>query len=219
MTAPTTTAAARRREALDTPTRHTLDFVRAHLPDRGARLLEVGCGDGRLAAALQRRGVRVLALDQSAAAVRAARARGVTCVRADFLAFEHAPFDVLLFTRSLHHLQPLDEAVARARRLLVPGGRLLVEDFQNERGAALFVGWQDEHEHVSDARELRRALRREFVLERQERVPYLYRYPLERLRAPAPALGRGLLAAERRLIAAGALPAIGLRLVGRPRRA
>jgi SAM-dependent methyltransferase len=120
----------------DVATASTLEFVRAHLPpadDRG-RVLEVGCGSGALAARLQAAGYRVLAIDSSPHAVQAASAAGVPTRLAAWPEFQpdpldDAPFDALLFTRSLHHIQPLDSALDRARELLVAGGRIIVEDF------------------------------------------------------------------------------------------
>jgi SAM-dependent methyltransferase len=50
--------------------RHALDLVRG-------RVLDVGCGTGRFALALQERGVGVTALDNSAGAIQVAKKRGV----------------------------------------------------------------------------------------------------------------------------------------------
>ena len=61
----------------------TLQFVTAHVP-LNARLLEVGCGDGELAAALQRAGHRVVAIDSDAESEVRARTRGVDARHADF---------------------------------------------------------------------------------------------------------------------------------------
>jgi SAM-dependent methyltransferase len=110
-------------------TAQTAAFVAAHVPLRGARVLEVGCGDGDLAACLAARGAEVVGVDVSADAVRRARARGVDARHADFLAFRDAPFDAVLCTRSLHHIHDLDAAVERAFALLRPGGTLLLDEF------------------------------------------------------------------------------------------
>ncbi len=52
--------------------------------------------------------------------------------------------DVIAFTRSLHHICPLREAVNRARKLIRPTGLLLIEDFAyneaNEATLAWFLG-------------------------------------------------------------------------------
>jgi SAM-dependent methyltransferase len=55
--------------------------------------------------------------------------------------FEEAPFDVVMFTRSLHHIRPLDQAVARAKHLLREQGRVVVEDFAFSEIAPLAAEW------------------------------------------------------------------------------
>ena len=102
------------------------DFV-ARSIGREPRILDVGCGHGEIARQLGALGCRVTALvvklrDPVAAPI-------VKFVDHDFLTYEADPFDVLVFTASLHHISPLEEAVAHAERLLVPGGRLIVDDF------------------------------------------------------------------------------------------
>jgi len=115
------------------PTNETLRFARSALPPRPARVLDVGCGRGDVAAELHALGFAVKALDTEEEAVLLTRARGVDAVRADFVAFEDLrPFDVVLFSRSLHHLHPLDAALDHARSLLRPGGLLVLEEFSVE---------------------------------------------------------------------------------------
>ena len=115
-------------KSLPTVTRHTLDFLSPVLPPAPARLLEVGCGAGALALALEDAGWHVTAIDASEEAVAAAKAAGMAAIHADFLEFEDRPFDAVLFTRSLHHIGDLDRALVRARNMLVPQGLLIVED-------------------------------------------------------------------------------------------
>jgi SAM-dependent methyltransferase len=111
--------------------RETLSFVQQHLPASG-RLLEVGCGSGELAARLQKAGHHVIALDSDAAVIKQARQLGIDARVAVWPDFEEAPFDAILFTRSLHHIMDLPAAVSQAYRLLASGGLLLVEDFAYE---------------------------------------------------------------------------------------
>ena len=95
----------------------------------GDTVLEVGCGEGHVALDLKRRGFRVLAIDSEPDAIAQARDRGVDASLATWPDFECDPVDAIAFTRSLHHISPLNDAVARAKSLLRPGGRLLLEDF------------------------------------------------------------------------------------------
>jgi SAM-dependent methyltransferase len=125
---------------IDVPTRETADFIALHLHE-GADLLEVGCGDGDVAFELARRGHRVVALDVDPEATARAQQRGVTAMTANWPDFDHAPVDAIAFTRSLHHIHPLEEAVRRARELLRPGGVLLVEDFAFDEIDDATIDW------------------------------------------------------------------------------
>src|SRR5262249_7764976 len=102
------------------------------VPLRPARILEVGCGEGAVAARLKLNGHEVIAIDSDSKAIARARERGLDAIVASWPDFDAPPFDVVLFTRSLHHIKPLREAVTRARQVLKSGGRVLVEDFAFE---------------------------------------------------------------------------------------
>jgi L-amino acid N-acyltransferase YncA len=132
---------ARPRRPLDVALGDTLSFLVEAIGTRSRRVLEVGCGDGALAARLSGLGHDITAIDVSAEAVETARGRGVPAVQADFLTYESGRYDVVLFTRSLHHLNPLPAAVERAWQLLEPGGLLVADDFafdQADRATAAF---------------------------------------------------------------------------------
>jgi SAM-dependent methyltransferase len=111
----------------------------APLLARQRRVLEVGCGTGALARLLGEGGLEVTALDLKLD--NPAPAAGVRWVEADFLGFEDDRFDALLFTRSLHHIHPLDHAVEQAVRLLRPGGLLLLDEFDREAADADTARW------------------------------------------------------------------------------
>jgi SAM-dependent methyltransferase len=125
----------------DLSTAQTHDFVRRSLPGGALRLLEVGCGRGELALRLRAEGHEVIGVEISEEAARAARAAGVDAREADFLQFEEDPFDAVLFTRSLHHIARLPEAVERAHALLVPGGLLVAEELDVEHVDRPTVAW------------------------------------------------------------------------------
>jgi len=119
------------------PVAETLRFLERALPAAPARVLEVGCGDGLVAASLASRGYIVTALDESLAIAEAAGAPAVRWVESNFLFYEGPGdgdgFDAVLFTRSLHHIAPLDRALDRAASLLRAGGRLVAEEFAFDR--------------------------------------------------------------------------------------
>ncbi|WP_412542899.1 class I SAM-dependent methyltransferase [Longispora sp. K20-0274] len=112
-------------------------WVSAHAPgdegllDRCAGpTLDVGCGPGRLVAALAARGRTSLGVDVSAAAVRLTRARGGRAVRADV--FGRLPREgrwgtVLLADGNIGIGGDPTRLLIRCAALLAPGGRVLVE--------------------------------------------------------------------------------------------
>jgi SAM-dependent methyltransferase len=112
----------------------TMRFLDGALPKPPCRVLEVGCGSGTVAAQLAKRGYSVTGLDPSAEAAADCRAQGVMAVEGDFLSFRGPdPFDALLFTRSLHHIESPAKAAGHAHALLKPGGRVVAEEFAVER--------------------------------------------------------------------------------------
>jgi SAM-dependent methyltransferase len=98
----------------------------------GRRVLDAGCGSGPLSAALRDRGAVVTCLDGSAAMVELARRRlgdGVDVRVADLaepLPFDDGRFDDVVASLVLHYLEDWSGALAELRRVLRPGGRLLV---------------------------------------------------------------------------------------------
>jgi SAM-dependent methyltransferase len=119
----------------------TLGFLRRVLPPAPVRLLEVGCGDGAVSRALAAAGYEVTGLDESiarpdgeAAAPAQDGAGEVHWVEADFLYYEADDrYDVVLFTRSLHHIAPVEAALGRAHAALSPGGLVVAEEFAFDR--------------------------------------------------------------------------------------
>jgi len=122
-------------------TQFTRDFIKRSLPAGARRVLEIGCGSGELAASLLQDGVSLIAIDNDADFIAAARGLGVDARIAAWPDFEGGLFDAVLFTRSLHHMHPLDKAVQRAADTLVIGGRLIVEDFAYETADEKTLQW------------------------------------------------------------------------------
>lgn len=121
-------------------TLQTLEFLAPFTGSANVRLLEVGCGRGELALLLSPR-IQMTAIDSSESAVLAAMQIGVEAHLADFFDFPEEQYDVVLFTRSLHHINPLGEAVAKAARMVATGGRLIIEDFAAEKADSATVEW------------------------------------------------------------------------------
>lgn len=104
----------------------------AFAPLAGRRILDIGCGPGRLVSALVRRGAIVTGVDPEPGAVAEARAlvpdADIRQAGAEALPFADAAFDGAIFLNSLHHvpLDGMDRALAEALRVVGPAGTLLV---------------------------------------------------------------------------------------------
>jgi SAM-dependent methyltransferase len=122
-------------------TRFTYDFICRFLPSPCERILEVGCGTGELAAHLKHHGFRITAIDTDEESIQAARLLGVDARAAEWPNFTDGPFDVVLFTRSLHHIHPLRDAVKSAAECLRADGRIIVEDFAYESTDEQTLRW------------------------------------------------------------------------------
>jgi len=119
----------------------TVRFITGRMKLKRARILDLGCGRGELAALLMELGAEVAALDKSEEAVLSARELGVPAICSDFLEFEGGRYDLIVCSRVLHHLSPLREALPHAAMLLAPGGGLVVEDFAFEDADRTGLTW------------------------------------------------------------------------------
>ena len=98
----------------------------------GRRILDAGCGSGPLFAALRDRGAIVTGFDSSPGMLEQARRRlggGADLQVADLgrpLPFPDGAFDDVIAALVLHYLEDWRPALAELRRVLTPGGRLIV---------------------------------------------------------------------------------------------
>lgn len=98
----------------------------------GRRILDAGCGSGPLAEALRARGAALTAFDASAAMVELARRRlgdTVPVTVADLAAplpFADDEFDDVVASLVMHYLEDWSGPLAELRRVLKPGGRLIL---------------------------------------------------------------------------------------------
>jgi len=122
-------------------TRYTYDFVKRFISGGRRRILEVGCGAGELAARLLQDGHTVVAIDSVPNSVAAAQRLGVDARVATWPDFHDGQFNAVLFTRSLHHINPLDESVRRAVEATTAGGVIIVEDFAYESADEKTLRW------------------------------------------------------------------------------
>ena len=201
-----------------------LQFATAQLPPAPSRVLEVGCGDGRLARALDDLGYSVVAIDPGAP-------EGAIFQAVSLEEFaDPGRFGAVVASRSLHHVHDLAGGLSKLQRLLVPGGRFIVVehafDRLDERTAGWYLekrrardphapsslqtclaDWEADHAGLHTCTAMRRELDRRFTERWFAWTPSLY---LE--------LGEALEQEERSLIAAGSIQATGFLYVGEPRR-
>ena len=109
----------------------------------GRRVLDVGCGTGRVMAPLADRGATVWGVDPSEEMLREARAvvgrrGGLKRARAERLPFRDRSFDRAVL-RLVVHLVDRPRAFAELARVLAPGGRAVVATFNPEHFARFWL--------------------------------------------------------------------------------
>lgn len=110
--------------------RDRLGRLAAVWPGHGQRLLDVGCYDGRFVGAAKSLGYDVSGVEPvEGAAARAEAAFGIPVIRGtlETAAIPDRAFDVVSFIHVFEHLADPRAALAVCRRVLAPGGALLIE--------------------------------------------------------------------------------------------
>jgi len=97
-------------------------------PQRGERILDVGCGEGTLTKKIMERGATVLGIDNSPEMIAAARSNGVDALllAAEDMQF-FAEFDAAFSNATLHWVLHKEQAARAVFRALKPGGRFAGE--------------------------------------------------------------------------------------------
>jgi SAM-dependent methyltransferase len=202
-----------------------MEFVLTHLPAAPARVLEVGCGDGKVALALDAAGYELTAIDPAAPDGPIFRRIKLEELEDD------ARFDAVVASNVFHHMgENLEPNLDRVAHALEGGGPFVLDEFGPDRldevTAAWYEGqrlilaaagrpsdrpsaeqWAQHHVSVTPSDVLLGAVRSRFDEQFSEDVPYLWRY-----------LG-GVASAEleESLVTMGAIKALGYRFVGMPR--
>ncbi len=132
-------------EGLDPPLlRPRLAFLLAHLPSE-ARVLDVGCGEGRFAAELARAGREAVGIDVAEEPLRRARARhpalDVRRVPPEgSWPLQDASFDAVWAGEVIEHVADTAGWLSEVRRVLRSGGSLVVSTPAHDRLARLALG-------------------------------------------------------------------------------
>ena len=132
-----------------------LDWIEAHVPLAGKRVLDVGCGGGILSDSIARRGANVLGIDLSAKALKVAQLHALEAdtpnveyreVSAETLAVEQpGGFDVVTCMEMLEHVPDPSSIVAACTSLVKPGGRVFFSTINRNAKAFLFAIVGAEH--------------------------------------------------------------------------
>lgn len=119
--------------------------VRAVDPKPGERVLDIAAGTGTSSVALAKRGAEVIALDFSAGMVEEGRKRhpDLTFVQGDAmkLPFADGEFDAVTISFGLRNVQQPKVAIAEMRRVLKPGGRVVICEFSRPPLGVLRAGY------------------------------------------------------------------------------
>jgi ubiquinone/menaquinone biosynthesis C-methylase UbiE len=115
-----------------TPVQRYLErFIRKSDIQAHGKLLDVGCGDGRLTAKLAMMADQAIGIDVNAHASWAELSSERLMFRignAHALPFEDASFDVVVAVNMLHHADDPAKVLSEAFRVCAPGGKLIVAE-------------------------------------------------------------------------------------------
>jgi trans-aconitate methyltransferase len=97
-------------------------------PQRGERILDLGCGEGALTEKIAAAGATVVGVDTSPEMIEGAIARGLDArlINAERLPFDRE-FDAVFSNAALHWVCDHDAMLAGVKRALKPGGRFVAE--------------------------------------------------------------------------------------------
>jgi 2-polyprenyl-6-hydroxyphenyl methylase / 3-demethylubiquinone-9 3-methyltransferase len=132
-----------------------LDWIDAHVPLAGKRVLDVGCGGGILSDSMARRGATVLGIDLAAKPLKVAQLHALEAqtpkvdyreVSAEALATEQpGSFDVVTCMEMLEHVPDPSSIVAACTMLAKPGGWVFFSTINRNAKAFVFAIVGAEH--------------------------------------------------------------------------
>jgi SAM-dependent methyltransferase len=107
----------------------------------GRRVADIGGGTGNYALALRAEGWDPVVVDRSPEMLAQAATKGLEVVEADAqrLPFADESFDAATMISMLHHVEDRGLALAEARRILKPGGRLVLKGYTAEDASSLWI--------------------------------------------------------------------------------
>jgi len=125
--------------------RSLLAHLRSRIDPKGLRLIDLGGGTGAATSVFGEGARELVVLEPDERKVARGRAAGapVSFVlgSAESIPFKAASFDRVVSLMSFHHFPRADDALREAARVLSPGGRLVVFDFDPSTPAGRWVGF------------------------------------------------------------------------------
>ncbi|MEM7103470.1 MAG: class I SAM-dependent methyltransferase [Bacteroidota bacterium] len=119
---------------------HYHKYLIKHLPGQSDRILEIGCGKGRLSREIAGLGNEILGIDLSPKMIASAieQSKGysnLTYTTADYFEVDFGvhSFDAIISVATIHHMD-LGDFLKKAVKELKPGGQLLILDLFEETG-------------------------------------------------------------------------------------
>lgn len=114
------------------------DLIDLLNPQPGEKILDIGCGDGRLSAEIQQRACSVIGIDSSPSMVAATQKRGIQAhlIDAHHLYDQHLhekntfaqnSFDAVFSNAALHWLNEPEQVIQGVHAVLKPRGRFVAE--------------------------------------------------------------------------------------------
>lgn len=129
--------------------------TRAIAPRKGMRILDLAAGTGTSSAALAAHGAHVTAADFSDGMLAEGRRRHAGNDLIDFvwadatnLPFEDNSFDAATISYGLRNVENAREAISEMRRVVKPGGRIVIAEFSRPTSDVVNWGYTQYNRHV-----------------------------------------------------------------------
>ena len=129
--------------------------IRALQPRKGMRILDLAAGTGTSSAALAKHGAHITAADFSDGMLAEGRKRHADNPLIDFvwadamnLPFADDTFDAATISYGLRNVQHPKQALAEMRRVVKPGGRVVIAEFSTPPSPLVRVPYQQYGRHV-----------------------------------------------------------------------
>ncbi len=138
------------------PEEYEKAIIKQRVPLKNMRVLEIGCGRGRLSSILAEGALSLTGIDLDEKALKEAEKNAdgkFMLAAAESLPFADGVFEHVVFSLSLHETKA-DKALEEAKRVLTPGGNITIIDPSSDSPVQkMFNLFEDEAALIKNARE------------------------------------------------------------------